>query len=185
LQGLHLLIDSVSPPLWWQCTSTPQQSIECEMKNTKKSYNQIVTIKNCNSKNRVQTHKDLDYCEQRDAEWNRRLKPTRSERLWTSAALVLLVVLARPCGGFFKSADSSSPSWTPSVTSLRATTSSGQEMGLLCRTAKNSNFQFLHTWYCSEKFFARMIVPSQTTRRLFHTWTVTHQTYQTGWEHCT
>ncbi len=75
----------------------------------------------CNSKNKVVSHTDLDYSEHTIAYTTTRgSKPTRSERLWTSAALVLLVVLVRPCvGGFFKSADSLSPSWKPITARLR------------------------------------------------------------------
>ncbi len=114
LQGLHLLIDPVSPTLKLKCTSMEQLSIADKMKGSTYLTNQN---NDCNLKDKFETHTSLDCSEHRCIQ-HKRLRPTRSERLWTSAALVLLVVLVRPSGRFFKSADSSSPSWKASVITL-------------------------------------------------------------------
>jgi hypothetical protein len=153
LQGLHLLIDPVSPTLKLKCTCVEQLSIADKMKG-----NTYLTNQNndCNLKDKFETHTSLDCFEHRCIQ-NKRLRPTRSERLWTSAALVLLAVLVRPSGRFFKSADSSSPSWKASVITLELQLYLGRRW-FACRTAKSSSSQFLHAWFLTG-FFPRTIIP--------------------------
>jgi hypothetical protein len=64
-----------------------------------------------------------------------------SKRLWTSTTFVIrLVMLAHPCGGFLKSIDLSSLSWTPLMNSLITITFLGHDLGCNAKQPKIVTF---------------------------------------------